>query len=606
MKLRELLLDEPLRNLLQLYLGSIDSTDFNLLYSGLAKQLSSRRFVVPVYGVQGSGKSTFLNALLFDRPVLPVEADETTCVPVEIAWAAKPSGLAKILYENQCEESVTADDDHLREFVDNALNPGNQRGVTRVVLESDCELLRSGMVLVDLPGIGSLTRRNVETTARFLQEAVGIIFMLRTTPPITQSDSIAIQLVWPRLSYAFFIQNRWNDEDQNEAREGVAHNFQVLREIARKGRISLPSDGPKIHLLNAYQAWSDRLRRESVASEESEMLSLFNALRLEIADWPNVLKRKIAMKVAFDLEHAHKAIEWQIDNHSKTHAQLEQDMADLKRRFDAYLHEVRSDVEASHEEAESFQKTLRLKIQESKTKAQKALKNEMRTKMKAGIVDGKRLSTALEEEQRVAFDEAVGEIQEELLTFADKLKSKFESVKAWRDVSFRPHTVHAEENLKWENLLDPLGGLGGGIGGGIGAAALLVALMSGPPGWAIAGVAFVGGAIGGLFGNWLGNKGREAVLDQRIKSIEPQVFAAIDEFVASVSRQLDRTTSEFIEEIAANLDKWVAEQERAFNRQRKEQLDAIRVTTEEKQIKLISLKKAAREVDSYLSLVKSL
>src|ERR1019366_2948035 len=95
-----------------------------------------------------------------------------------------PNGNARICYLDQREVSLPADDDHLREYVDNALNPGNERGVSRVVLQSNCELLRSGMVLVDLPGIGSLNQRNAETTKQFLLESVGVIFMLRTTPPI--------------------------------------------------------------------------------------------------------------------------------------------------------------------------------------------------------------------------------------------------------------------------------------------------------------------------------------------------------------------------------------------------------------------------------------
>ena len=59
-------------------------------------QLSAERFVLPIAGIQGSGKSTLLNALAFDEPVLPIDADETTCVPVEIAWAAESSPHAQV------------------------------------------------------------------------------------------------------------------------------------------------------------------------------------------------------------------------------------------------------------------------------------------------------------------------------------------------------------------------------------------------------------------------------------------------------------------------------------------------------------------------------
>lgn len=92
-KLTALLQNSDLAALVDRYLFS-PGAPADARYPLYAKRLSSRRFVMPVAGVQGSGKSTLLNALAFERPVLPVDADETTCVPVEIVWSAAPSGMA--------------------------------------------------------------------------------------------------------------------------------------------------------------------------------------------------------------------------------------------------------------------------------------------------------------------------------------------------------------------------------------------------------------------------------------------------------------------------------------------------------------------------------
>lgn len=82
-------------------------------YEQFRQRLSARRFVVPVAGVQGSGKSTLLNAIAFDTPVLPIDADETTCVPLEIAYAERPSGQAIVRYTDGREELVpAAEGDH--------------------------------------------------------------------------------------------------------------------------------------------------------------------------------------------------------------------------------------------------------------------------------------------------------------------------------------------------------------------------------------------------------------------------------------------------------------------------------------------------------------
>ena len=46
--------------------------------------LDSDECVIPVLGTQGAGKSSFLNAVLFGDIVLPVDADETTCIPTVV------------------------------------------------------------------------------------------------------------------------------------------------------------------------------------------------------------------------------------------------------------------------------------------------------------------------------------------------------------------------------------------------------------------------------------------------------------------------------------------------------------------------------------------
>ncbi|HEY0094098.1 MAG TPA: dynamin family protein, partial [Archangium sp.] len=206
--LESLLADGELARLVGQY-GGDKAGDVAQRYALFRERLGLRRFVVPIAGIQGTGKSTFLNAIAFGRPVLPIDADETTCVPVEIRHAREPAMEAVIHFQDGRTERVPADEESLGRFVHNGNNPGNRLGVSKVVLESDRPLLASGLVLVDLPGVGSLTAANLETTRRYLEESAGVLFMLRTTPPITRSESLFVTTWWARLPTAFFVQNWW-------------------------------------------------------------------------------------------------------------------------------------------------------------------------------------------------------------------------------------------------------------------------------------------------------------------------------------------------------------------------------------------------------------
>ena len=45
----------------------------------------NKELIIPVLGMQGMGKSTLINAIL-KEDIMPSEADETTCVTVEVKY----------------------------------------------------------------------------------------------------------------------------------------------------------------------------------------------------------------------------------------------------------------------------------------------------------------------------------------------------------------------------------------------------------------------------------------------------------------------------------------------------------------------------------------
>lgn len=82
--------DERFSNLLEKYLNNDkQGIDYNRYFEHFIENLNKKEIMVPVLGIQGAGKSSFLNAILMEENVLPTDVDETTCVPVEVRYGEK-------------------------------------------------------------------------------------------------------------------------------------------------------------------------------------------------------------------------------------------------------------------------------------------------------------------------------------------------------------------------------------------------------------------------------------------------------------------------------------------------------------------------------------
>ena len=566
-------------------------------YLLLAQRLQSKRFVVPVAGVQGSGKSTLLNAMAFTSPVLPVDADETTCVPVEIIGSAAPTNLATVILKNGECKKVPASEEALKEFVHNGMNPGNEKGVDRIILESSAPMFQAGLVLVDLPGTGSLTMANQETTLRYLDEAVGVIFLLRTVPPMTRSESTFVALQWARLPTAFFIQNRWNDETGQEAEDGREHNLRSLRDLAKRCRIPT-ADEPVISVINGYQALEGRLKQNQELIEDSGLNQFTHHIQAVAQEWPVVLEQGIRGILEEDLTGVCSMAKLQLEQLSVGREELENRMAEEQKRFEHYIGLLREKVAAARQETASLQDEQKRALRQWSNESRATLRNNMRTKMRAGIVDGSRLDQALRDEQSIVTDNIFNEVQEAVLVFRDSLCERFKDVGEWRaDKATDFKFAGRRESVKVENIAPVIFGIGGTLAAAkIGAA---IGTAFGPFGTAIG--AAVGALLGSLFGNWAGNKTRDARLQQRAKDAESEVFRAIDEFLNAVVDGLSQQIKYFCKDIEDFLAKWDQEQVERFENERKTKMEVLAASREEKdQIKIVLEADLAR-AESFLS-----
>ena len=150
----------------------------------VAEQLDEGRFFVAALGQFKRGKSTMINALA-GAALLPVGVAPVTSVVTIVRHGTRMVGRMRSRSGDW--EAIAVD--QLAQYVSEEGNPGNQRGVVAVELETASPLLERGLCLVDTPGLGSVNAANTQETRDFLPHVDAAILVVGADPPITGEEA---------------------------------------------------------------------------------------------------------------------------------------------------------------------------------------------------------------------------------------------------------------------------------------------------------------------------------------------------------------------------------------------------------------------------------
>ena len=147
---------------------------------------------VAVVGEFKRGKSTLVNALL-QTDVCPTDADIVTAVPTVVRYGAEPSAAAQLEPVERppadspdggtVEEPV--DVDRLADLVSEAADPSWRRRLRSVEVRLPHRLLKTGLSLVDTPGVGGLESAHGIVTLGALRTTAGVIFVTDASQELT-------------------------------------------------------------------------------------------------------------------------------------------------------------------------------------------------------------------------------------------------------------------------------------------------------------------------------------------------------------------------------------------------------------------------------------
>jgi gas vesicle protein len=555
-------------------------------FESWSNTLSKSNITIPVLGVQGAGKSTLLNALIMQNKILPVDDDETTCIPIEIVYARGDSEFAEIVFEDGNNKEIPCTEEDLYPFVNNIENLGENKKIKFIRIKRKNDLLKNGVIFVDLPGFDKLTERNFQTAMNYIVETSAAIFLLRTVPPITQSELIFIQSIWPTLSQVFFIQNQWYDETLDEVNDGKQHNQSVLKQMAERCHISKADI--TIDVVNVSNAFYAKVENHSAEIKKSGITAIQKKIINFVKSWRNQILLNIKDNLTNSIAISLKNIDNQID--SIDNDDFKNELSKRREEFEEEYNYKKQKIEECFAKIREAEKMLKNQISEAIKNAKDNFRNNIRTVINSGVTDGKNLQQAFNDIQKEQVTIIFEKIQPLYQDFISEIQFSFSEIP---DFSFqkisKKYATGIEHKAKWETIVKPVGsalGGAGGLAGGILVTAKIGAVLGtpfGPIGTAIG--AAIGSIVGGIIGLWSGSKISKMVIKNRSKSTQKQIFPIVEEWKKELEKELHTQLKNLFNNTKETVNNWMKKAKDEFDSNEQQLQDNVYLSDSKKKNK---------------------
>lgn len=153
-----------------------------------ADQWNEQNLVVVACGDIKRGKSSLLNAILDRNNLLPVDADVATSVHLVIRYADEFDILVTRIGDDG---EPTQEHIPVEELIDVASMRGDaarREGVAAVEIGLPHPVLARGVVLIDTPGVGGMSRGHRDLALAALGQADALLFTVSAEEPVARSE----------------------------------------------------------------------------------------------------------------------------------------------------------------------------------------------------------------------------------------------------------------------------------------------------------------------------------------------------------------------------------------------------------------------------------
>ena len=252
-----------------------------------AAQWGEQHLVVVACGDIKRGKSSLLNALLDRSQLLPVDADVATSVHLVVRYGAQFGITVTRIGDDGEPHQETIGVEDLVDVASMQGDPARREGVTSVEITVDHPLLARGLILIDTPGVGGMTRGHRDLALSALGRADALLFTVSATEPVAKSELDFLAEASERTDRVVLVVTKSdvnadevNGEMLAEHRAKLRTYTETMRERAADGsvpaevpqRLSRLLDAPMV-LTSSYLAEQARRRRDAGRLEQAERLA---------------------------------------------------------------------------------------------------------------------------------------------------------------------------------------------------------------------------------------------------------------------------------------------------------------------------------------------
>lgn len=188
---------------------------------GLERRLSDTTISLAILGEFSSGKSTFINALLGSE-ILASALIPSTSVTTRILWGEKLECEALLKSGKRANVPITAISDY-------SSVEGRRVGeVLELQLKAPLDMLRSGLIIIDTPGVNVNIAAHERITAQAIQESNACLFLMDARQPGKKTTIEFFKYIRDRVDKFFFVMNRADILDESERQEVDDYLREVL------------------------------------------------------------------------------------------------------------------------------------------------------------------------------------------------------------------------------------------------------------------------------------------------------------------------------------------------------------------------------------------